>query len=131
MTKSDENIHMVEELAKLLSTECGVLDDSAYEINKRLAYHMLCCNNGWALELNPDGKESELYTYLLNNVCHGDRKAAITMKSYIYTREYAAKHGEWMTKDHPTEPTYIDIQDDAEKQDVSKILPNSDTAEVE
>ena len=84
-----ENDHLVEELAKTLSTEGGKFDETIYEENKRIAYHMLCCNNGHVMKLNPDGKDSDLWKYLYENVCHRDEKATILMKSYIYTKEYA------------------------------------------
>lgn len=62
--------------------------------SEEAAYYLLSENNGYTLDLDPNGNPSQLYKDLLNKY-NGDKKRAIFEKSKYYTPSYYEKYGNW------------------------------------
>lgn len=104
LNNTEDNHKRVDDLASQMSIEeDGSFSDAVFESNRRKAHHMLCCNNGNAMHLTPDQKPSKLFEDLLK-FTHNNQKAAILLKSIIYTGQWIDKHGDWMweTGQEPT-----------------------------
>ena len=124
-----DNNKNVDSLARDLSTIDGELKMDLVEKNHQIAYHILACNNGFFPEFDQDGNKSKLFDMLMLKYGN-NRHMAIMAKSYIYTPQFAAKYGNWMVEGKP-EPSYEDIQDDLERDDIQKLFPDSNIEELE
>lgn len=123
-----ESDEAVENLAKTLSIVDGNVDSDLMSVNLKIAHHMLVCNNGHFPQFDTHGNPSKLFEQLKAK-CLGDEKAAILLKSYIYSPKYIETHGNWMVEGKD-EPAYADIQPDVERNDLQQLFPNTDVDEL-
>lgn len=79
-----------------------------------VAYYVLSENNGYDLDLAPNGEPSKLYQNLLK-LHKGDVNAAIKTKALAYTSEFRERYAEWINEevspelvDENGEPYYED-----------------------
>ena len=62
-----------------------------------VAYAVLAQNNGYPLELTPEGKHSLLYEKLINiSQVQGNRNKALRLKARIYTPSFIESNGDWL-----------------------------------
>lgn len=62
-----------------------------------IAYAVLAQNNGYPLELTPNGKSSLLYQKILKlDQVKGIREKALRLKARIYTPSFIETHGDWI-----------------------------------
>ena len=67
--------------------------------NPKIAYALLAKNNGYGLEYNPNGEQSELYNKLLvQPQINGDRIKVLKLKARTYTDSFLNWHGNWIEK---------------------------------
>lgn len=98
--------------------------------SEEAAYYVLAMNNGYTLDMAPDGSQSSLYDALvLTN--GGDEDAAILSKSVVYTPLYTDKYGDWTENFDITngseEPSITTLNSDASlcDNDVIKSVLNN------
>lgn len=85
------------------------------------AYYVLAMNNGFTLDKDLQGNDSQLWDLILSKY-NGSETLAILYKSQIYTPEYLAKNGDWINNTG-IEP---DITQLVFKNSVDDILGDSD-----
>lgn len=72
------------------------------------AYYALAANNGFTLDLDPNGEPSKLYEALLA-ANGGDKDAAIMRKVSAYMPQFMERYGDWVTEGK-NEPSILDVQ---------------------
>lgn len=72
------------------------------------AYYVLAMNNGFTLDYDPNGNESQLFKDILNAV-GGDIQKAILEKSLYYSKSYLDTYGDWLSKDTVMEPMFLSL----------------------
>ena len=91
------------EVAALLKEYTEILGD------ENAAYYVLSENNGYGLDMAPNGEPSKLFSDLLE-INNGDKSTAIREKSKIFTTEFKNWFGDWLSDD---------------KTNVSKVVDNN------
>ena len=91
------------EVAALLKEYTEILGD------ENAAYYVLSENNGYGLDMAPNGEPSKLFSDLLE-INNGDKATAIREKSKIFTTEFKNWFGDWLSDD---------------KTNVSKVVDNN------
>ena len=90
------------------------------------AYYALAANNGYTLDLDPEGNPSKLYEALL--AANGaDKDAAIMRKVSAYTPQFIDTYGDWVTEGKK-EPSIIDVNGGvltSTSQSISKLFGGS------
>ena len=91
------------EVAALLKEYTEILGD------ENAAYYVLSENNGYGLDMAPNGEPSKLFSDLLE-INNGDKATAVREKSKIFTTEFKNWFGDWLSDD---------------KTNVSKVVDNN------
>ena len=94
--------------------------------SEEAAYYALAANNGYTLDLDPQGNPSKLYESLLFEE-GGDKNAAITRKLFAYLPQFTESHDNWI-ENGKEEPSIVDLNNGEYSSDfssISKILNNN------
>lgn len=70
------------------------------------AYYVLSQNNGFSLDMTPEGKPSALYARILSDV--GNDAEAIKQKAIVYTSTFLKKYGDWTVDPASVDPSILD-----------------------
>lgn len=89
------------EVAALLKEYTEILGD------ENAAYYVLSENNGYGLDMAPNGEPSKLFSDLLE-INNGDKATAIREKSKIFTTEFKNWFGDWLSDDKANVSKVVD-----------------------
>lgn len=82
------------------------------------AYYVLAMNNGYTLDLDPEGNPSSLYADILA-ACGGNKVRAIQEKAVYYTQAYIKDSGDWTLEGkEPTRNPSIAVTKNTVSQDI-------------
>lgn len=79
--------------------------------SEKRAYAILCCNNGYTLDKNKDGKPSKLYNDLLEYY-KGDVTKAVQKKAQLFTSEFTNDYGQWYQDGYEISDEYKNVFDE-------------------